>query len=257
MNYKNVFTSEQDISNLRKAAEISSSILRMLREEVKEGVTAGEIDELAAELCKKNGVKASFKGVPGVKSSYPASICISVNDEVLHAIPYKNKIFKKGDIVKLDFGVIYNGFYTDHCITVGLEPLNTEEKKLIATAKLCIDTAVKHAIVDKRIGDISYAMQTVAQMAGFNFITTYCGHGIGKSLHEAPEVPSWGYRNSGDRLIEGMVLCVENQLSLGSSDLEMDNDGWTLRTVDGSKTAMFEHMVIVRKKYPEILTLLD
>src|SRR5260221_429499 len=189
---------------------------------------------------------------------FPNSVCISVNDAILHGIPHKTIIFKDGDIVKIDFGIIYNGFYTDHCVTVGLGKLKDEEKKLISTAKLCIDTAVKNAIVGNKISDISNAMQTIASVSGFDFVRTYCGHGIGKALWLAPEVPSYvSYNSTQINLVEGMVLCVENQLTIGKSNLILDDDGWTLRTVDGSKGAMFEHMVIVRKGKPEILTLLD
>jgi methionyl aminopeptidase len=257
MRYKNIFTSESDIRDIRKAAEISATILRELRDAVVAEISAADIDELAKKLCQKYKVKPSFLGVKGIKSDFPAAVCISVNDEVLHAIPYRSKVLKNGDIVKVDFGVIYNGFFTDHCVTVGIGSISEQEEKLLHTSKLCIDTAVKHAIVDKRIGDISYTMQSICEMAGLNFVTSYCGHGIGKSLHEAPEVPSWGKFGTGEKLIEGMVLCIENQVTLGTSQLEMDKDGWTLRTKDGSKAAMFEHMVIVRKKQPEILTLLD
>jgi methionyl aminopeptidase len=254
---RNVFTKPEDIKNIHESTEISSIILAELRNNVKEGTSAKDIDDLAYSLCAKYKVKPSFKGVRGAKSDYPSAVCVSINDEVIHSIPYESKIFKKGDIIKIDFGVIYNGFYTDHCVTVGLEPLSKREKQLISTAKLCIDTAIKQAVVGNTIGDISYALQSIAELGNFGYVTSYCGHGIGKGLHESPEVPSWGYPGKGIPLVEGMLLCVENQVAMGSGDVKTDADGWTIRTVDGSKCAMFEHMVLVKRGNPEILTLLD
>ncbi len=257
MKFRNVFTDPNDIKTLREAGKLSAQILKQLRDAVKEGVSAKDIDDLAAKLCKENNVKPAFKGVEGIKYPYPNSMCVCVNDEVLHGIPHPDKIFKKGDVIKLDFGIIYKGFYTDHCVTVSLGPLPQRLEQLINTAKLCVDTAVKEAIVGNTVGDISFALQSVAELSGFEFVTTYCGHGIGKSLHESPEVTSYGRRGSGPQLIDGMVLCVENQITTGSAELRFDSDAWTLKTIDGSIGAMFEHMVIVRKGKPEILTLID
>ncbi|MEP7103671.1 MAG: type I methionyl aminopeptidase [Candidatus Dojkabacteria bacterium] len=257
MQYKNIITTEQDYKTLKEATEISTKILKELRDTVKIGISAKDIDDLALELCEKNKVKPAFNGVKGPLTSFPGNICLCTNDEVLHAIPKQERIFKSGDIVKLDFGVVHNGFYTDHCVTIGLGELTKDEDALIKTAELCINTSLKNAIVGKSIGDISSVMQKICEISDFDFVTTYCGHGIGKSLHLAPEVPSWGYPGGGEKLIEGMVLCIENQITLGSADLKLAQDGWTLKTKDGSKGAMFEHMVIVRKGQPEVLTRMD
>lgn len=257
MKFRNIFTDPQDVQTIREAGKISAGILKELKDSVVEGVSAKDIDDLAVRLCKDNNVKPAFKGVPGITYPFPNSVCVCVNDEVLHGIPSPEKIFKKGDVVKVDFGIIHKGFYTDHCVTVGIEPLSTKLQQLISTAKLCVDTAVKEAVVGKHVGDISFALQSVAELAGFNFVTTYCGHGIGKSLHEAPEVLSYGKRGSGVRLEEGMVLCIENQLTTGSAELEFNEDDWTLKTIDKSYGAMFEHMVMVREGSPEILTQMD
>ncbi len=254
MKFKNIFTKEEDLTNLRQAASISTKILNELKTNVIEGNNAKEIDNLVDKLCKANNVIPAFKGVPSSYGPFPSAICISVNDEILHAIPKSSTIFKSGDIVKLDFGIIYKGFFTDHCVTVGVGKLTDDEQKLIQTAKLCVDTAVKQAIVGNTVNDISYALQTVAEMANLNYVTSYCGHGIGKSLHESPEVLSYWHPDFDIPLVEGMVLCIENQLTLGKSTLKLDKDKWTLKTVDGSKGAMFEHMIIVRKGSPEILT---
>lgn len=257
MQYKNIITTKEDYKILKEATAISVKILKELRNNVKIGVSAKFIDDLAFQLCQDNGVEPAFNGVEGIITPFWGNICISTNDEILHAIPLEKRIFKSGDIVKLDFGVVYKGYYTDHCVTVGVGELSKVEDALIKTAKLCIDTALKKAIVGNTIGDISNVMQNIAELGGFDYVTTYCGHGIGKSLHLAPEIPSFGEPGEGDKLVDGMVICIENQITIGDSDLKLSQDGWTLKTIDGSKGAMFEHMVIVRSGKPEVLTLID
>ncbi len=258
MSYSNIIKSEKDYKTVKEAADISTSILRQLRDNVKAGVKASDIAELASELCLKNKVKPAFLGVPGPKSDFPSSLCINVNNTILHGIPHSSIEFKEGDIVKVDFGVIHNGFYTDHCVTVAVGEISAEEKRLIETGRLCIDTAIKEAVVGNNVSDISRAMQTVCDIAGFNYIRSYCGHGIGKALWLEPEVLTYTYKGQEEiPLEEGMCLCIENQVVLGKESLYLDLDGWSLKTVDGSKGVMFEHMVIVRKGRPEILTLLD
>lgn len=265
MEYSNIIKTDQEYKTLKDATQVSVTILKQLISTTKEGVSAGEINELAGKLCKENSVLPAFKGVPGPKMDFDYNVCISVNDGILHGIPHSEIVFKPGDVVKIDFGVIHNSFYTDHCYTLMIAPDKVEENpnkqrelKLIQTAKLCIDTAVKAAIVGNNVLDISGTMQEIAELAGFKYVKNYCGHGIGRSLWLEPEVPSYRWKNrENPELLEGMVLCIENQLTIGSSDLYLDEDGWTLRTEDGSKGAMFEHMVIVREGKPEILTLLD
>ncbi len=257
MKYNNIFTSTSDISSIREATKISSQILKTLRDSVKGGLTAEDLNALAELECKKYNVLPAFKGVEGTKMPFDKAVCISINDEILHGRPSDVNVIKEGDIVKIDFGIIHNGFYTDHCVTVGVGILSKEEERLINTAKLCIDEAVKEAVVGNYTGDISYVLENIATLGGFNFVTTYCGHGIGKSLHESPEILSWGDRKTGVRLQEGMLLCIENQITMGSAKLKLQPDGWTLKTVDKSKGAMFEHMVLVGKNSPEILTILD
>lgn len=258
MSYTNIVKTESDYKKIKKAADISSSILRELRDAVKEGVKASDIDSLASSLCQKNNVKAAFLGVPGVKGPFSSSVCISVNETILHGIPHSSIEFKSGDLVKVDFGVVYEGYYTDHCVTVAVGEITSEEKRLLETGRLCIDTAVKEAVVGKNVSDISRALQGVCDLAGFEFVRNFCGHGIGKSLWLEPEVLTYTYKGQEEiSLIDGMCLCVENQIVLGKNSLYLDIDGWSLKTVDGSKGVMFEHMVIVRKNKPEILTLLD
>ncbi len=258
MDLSSVIKTESDYKNFKTAADISSKILRELRDAVKENVGAKDIDNLAQELCIKYKVKPAFLGVPSPAGGFPSNVCISVNSTILHGIPHSDIIFKNGDLVKVDFGIIYEGFFTDHCVTVSVGEITAEERRLLETGKLCIDTAVQKAIVGNKVSDISRSLQSVADLAGFDYVKNYCGHGIGKSLWLEPEVLTYTYRGMDEySLVDGMCLCIENQLTLGKAELFLDNDGWSLKTKDGSKGVMFEHMVIVRKNKPEILTLLD
>lgn len=251
---ENIIKNEIEYKLLKEATQISVDILRRIKEATKIGVSAASLDELAGQLCLENNVKPSFNGVRGMKGPYANNICVSTNDEILHAIPKEERIFKSGDIVKLDFGIIHKGFFTDHCITVGLGEITPEETKMIHTGELCIETAIKQAVKGNTVGDISNALQRVAEEAGFKYVTTYVGHGIGRGLHLSPEIPSYGQKGSGPRLQNGMVLCIENQITAGSGDLKISSDGWTLSTKDGSKGVMFEHMVLINDNTPEVLT---
>lgn len=254
MEFTNIFTEKKDIDSIIKASEISTDILREVIISVAPGISSNDIDNLALSLCKKNKVSPAFLGVKGVKQPFPSSICVSINHEILHAIPHKNKIIMEGDVVKLDFGIIYQGFYTDHCITIGVGNISEEKQRLINTARLCVETAAKNAIVGNKVGDISFALQTVAELNNYDFVTSYCGHGIGRSLHEPPEIPSWGAKNTGIELQKGMVLCIENQITLGDAELILQEDGWSLESKDKSVGAMFEQMVMVEENAPRYLT---
>jgi methionyl aminopeptidase len=252
-----VFHNKKDIEDIRQAARISKKILKELTKLAVEGSSAYEINLKAEELCKIHFVLPAFKGVQGYKEPFPGACCISVNDETLHTIPFSKRKFVSGDIVKVDFGIIYNGFFTDHCISIGIGDINEESKRLIQTTKLAVDTAIKKAVVGNKVGDISSALEQVSDLGGFEYIRGYSGHGIGKNLWEEPSIPYHGKAGTGIKLVDGMLICIEVQLSLGTGILNLDKDGWTLRTADKSKTAMFEHMLFVREGSPEILTMFE
>lgn len=245
---------------LKEACNISVSILKEIRDYTKIGVSPLEINSLAEDLCKKNNCLPAFKSNKGPKGYFPGAICVSVNDETLHTIPFSKESLRDGDIVKLDFGISYKGFFTDHCVTIGLGSLTDVEKRLINTAKMCVDLSLKKAKAGNKIGDISHIMQKLCDLEGFDYVRDYSGHGIGRVIDgfwQEPSVPSYGKESTGLTLIEGMVLCIENQVTMGSANLKLENDGWTLKTKDGEKSAMFEHMVLVTKSGPEVLTYLD
>ncbi len=241
-----------DLEQLRKAGQMAAEIVERLSQEVLPGVSAGAIDRLAGDLCREYGVEPAFLGYQG----YAYNICIAVNDEVVHAIPYEDKIFSEGDLVKLDFGVKYNGYFSDHCRTFAVGNISSLHEELLQAGKAATMNAVALCKTGNRIGDLSYAMQSTAEAAGFSVVKMYIGHGIGKKLHEEPEVPAYGNPGTGPILQQGMVLCVECQVCEKQADVVHDRDGWTSRTKDGGYVVMFEHMVHVTDDGPEILTLL-
>jgi len=249
-----VIKDRQDYNNLIQACEISKKILRVVVSQVKEGNTPFEINELTKSLCKQYNCKPAFFGVKGPKGPFPGYLCISTNDEVLHGVPLSKREFKSGDVVKVDFGLYAYGMYTDHCVNVIVGDVSEQVKKLVEISKLCIEKGIENAISGGWTGDISNAMETVCKLSKVDFVKTFCGHGIGKKLHMDPEVLTYGERGTGTKLIEGMVLTIENQITSGSADLYLDKDGWTLKTKDGSLAFMTEHMIIIRKKQAEVLT---
>lgn len=235
---------------MRIAGRLAAQIVQELSTLVKPGVSAAEVDKRAAQLCAENGVEPAFLGYQG----FPNSICISVNDEVVHGIPYQSKVFAPGDLVKLDFGVKYRGYYSDHCRTFGVGQLTPVHQRLIAVGEQATLNAIKLAKSGNRIGDVSFAMQSTAEAAGFSVVRTYIGHGIGKRLHEEPEVPAFGEPGTGPFLQANMVICVECQVCEKGYEINHERDGWTSRTKDGGYVVMFEHMVRITDDGPEILT---
>jgi len=241
---------EFDLKNLRHSAHITAQIVAALGREVRVGASAGDLDRLAQKLCRAHGATPAFMEVPG----YSYATCISVNDEVVHSIPYDSKVFGEGDLVKIDFGVKYNGYFSDHCRTFSVGKISPIHERLLQIGEAATANAVQQAVEGNRIGDLSFAMQATAEEAGFSVVTNYVGHGIGKKLHEMPEIPAVGRAGTGAVLKENMVICVECQVCEKSPQLIHDRDGWTTRTKDGGFAVMFESMVRVGKKTPEVLS---
>ncbi len=243
-----------DLAKYQRIADVSTEILGQLRESVRIGVTPLAIDELAFELCAKNGGKPNFVGVGSKNNLYTHATCISVNDTILHGIPDEVPL-QHGDIIKVDFGFNYQGLNTDHCFTVAVGGfLNEADEKLVKTARKAIQSAAKLAIAGRRVGDLGYAMASTAWDSGFDVVKEFVGHGIGATLHDEPQIPAYGKKGKGEVLQEGMVICVEAQIVAGSDEIYQLEDGWTIKTVDGGKAAMFEYMVVVGKRQPTFLT---
>ncbi|TRZ78086.1 type I methionyl aminopeptidase [bacterium] len=253
---KYLIKSESEIAIMREGGKILAEVLQIVAEAVKPGITTKELDEIAEKEILKRGAKPSFKNYSyiGCESAYPASICISINDEVIHGIPRSDRVIKDGDIIGLDMGGKYKGYYTDMTETVMVGKCSEEAKKLVSVAKDCLTVGIAQAKVGNRMGDISEAIQNVAEGAGFSVVQAFVGHGVGKFVHEPPEVPNYGKAGQGLELKEGMTLALEPMVNMGREDVEILDDDWTVVTADGSLSAHFECTVLITKGNPEVLT---
>ena len=231
------------------ANRIVAEILEGVKEKVQPGIETRELDELAEEMCRKHRVKPAFKGYRG----YPRSICVSVNEEVVHGIPGPRRL-KAGDVVSLDFGVKYEGFYGDAAITVGVGDVGQKARALIAATEESLYAGIAQVKAGQRLSDISHAVQTVVEGAGFGVIREFVGHGIGRSLHEDPQIPNFGPPDRGPTLQVGMTFAIEPMTSMGSWQVRILQDGWTAITQDGSCAAHFEHSVALTENGVLILS---
>jgi methionyl aminopeptidase len=245
--------SAREIEVMRRANVIVAEILAELRNKVAAGVTTLELDSLAEELTYKKKASPAFKGYQMAGRVYPRSLCVSVNEEIVHGIP-SGRVLKDGDIVGLDFGVIYEGFYGDSAVTVGVGTITEDARRLMQVTEQALYRGIEHLRDGKRLGDLSSAIQQTIEGAGFSVVRSFVGHGIGKRLHEDPPVPNYGEAERGVRLKEGMVLAIEPMVNAGSSEVKMKEDGWTAVTGDGSLSAHFEHSVAITQNGPYILS---
>lgn len=247
----------EEIKILREGGKILASVLYQVAEMAKPGVATIKLDEMAEKLIREAGGEPSFKNYKTAEDRipYPVSLCVSINDEVVHGIPGPRKL-EEGDVVSLDLGMKYKNLYTDTTVTVGAGIINERNKKLIETAKKSLDAGIRAIKEGKRIGDIGFTIQNFVEKNGFNVVKSLVGHGVGYKAHEEPEVPNFGRKGTGEILRTGMVLAIEPMVTDGESDVFLDNDGWTWKTKDGSYVAQFEHTVVVTKNGVEILTCL-
>jgi methionyl aminopeptidase len=245
--------SAREIEIMRGANIIVAEILDELKQRVAPGVTTLELDVLAEQLTLKKKATPAFKGYAVAGRVFPRCLCVSINEEIVHGIP-SNRALKEGDIVGLDFGVIYNGFYGDSAITVGVGKVSEEAKRLMAVTELSLYKGIEQLYEGKRLGDLGAAVQKTAEEAGYSVVRAFVGHGIGKRLHEEPPVPNYGEPDRGLRLKEGMVLAIEPMINVGTHEVEIKEDGWTAVTKDGSLAAHFEHSVAITRDGPYILS---
>ncbi len=241
--------SEEQIRVIDRACKIVNEVLYKLEKMAKPGVSTILLDREAVKICKERGGIPAFLGY----ANYPASICISINDEVVHGIPREEKVLKEGDIVSLDFGVKLDGFYGDGAVTFGIGKISYNAQRLIENAKECLRRAIEFCEVGKKLGQVSYAIQSCAEGEGFSVVRDYVGHGIGLNLHEPPQIPNYGFPEDGPILEEGMVLALEPMVCEGDWKVIVDEDGWTVRTKDGKNSAHFECCVAITKEGPKIL----
>jgi methionyl aminopeptidase len=243
--------SATEIATMREAGRVVANVLAALREAAKPGATTAQLDELAAELTRRAGAKPSFRGYRG----YPAALCASINEEVVHGIPSRKRQLREGDIVGLDFGVFLDGFHGDAAITVPVGRVGEEARRLVEVTQRCLELAVDQARLGNRLHDIGAAIQAHAEANGFSVVRDFVGHGIGRRLHEDPQVPNYGPAGEGIRLRAGMVLAIEPMVNAGTWEVRVLDDDWTAVTADGKLSAHFEHTVAVTQEGPQILTL--
>ncbi len=253
-----IIKTQEEIEKMREGGKRHARILRELSKLVKPGISSQELENTALELIKKEGGKASFLGYKpwGAKYSFPAALCVSINDEVVHGIPNGNssKILREGDIVSLDLGFTYKGLITDAAITVGVGRINPQAKKLLATTEEAMYAGIKKAKVGNTTGDIGAAVFAVGKKAGFGVVDILSGHGVGRFVHEDPYVPNFGEKGEGEVLKGGMTIAVEPMFNLGTKEIILEKDGYTFRTADKKMSAHFEHTILITEKGAEILT---
>ena len=245
-----VLRTAKEIEMMRKACQISAEALQVAGEAVKPGITTYEIDQIAYRYIKKQGAEPNFLNYNG----FPATACISINDEVIHGIPSKKRVLKEGDIVSIDLGAKVNGYNGDNAATFACGVISDEAKRLCDTTRESLYIGIEQAVAGNRIGDIAFAIQSYCEERGFSVVREYTGHGVGTHLHEDPSVPNYGTAGRGQRLLPGMTIAIEPMINLGSKAVKCLPDGWTVKTLDGKLCAHFEHTIAITKGEPLILT---
>ena len=247
----------EEIAILREGGKRHAEILRQIARVVKPGISSAKLNTLAEKLIKENGDEAAFLGYTpkDTKRPYPASLCVSVNDEVVHGIPNeKEKILKEGDIVSLDLGLRHNGLITDAAITVSVGKIDAVAEKLIETTKKALAIGIAAAHGGGHIGDIGEAIEKFVRPFGYGIVRDLAGHGVGYAVHEPPFVPNFGKKGKGKKLLPGMVLAIEPMLNEGTEKVVLDSDDYTYRTADGKRSAHFEHTIVITDSGAEVLT---
>lgn len=241
--------SPAEIAKMRRSGRIVREILEEMRSQVSPGITTLDLERFAEESIRRKGVKPAFKGYRG----YPCCLCASVNQEIVHGIPSKRTL-KAGDIVSLDMGVIFDDYYGDSALTVAVGEISEPLKRLLRITEESLDLGIDEARLGNRLGDISHAVQQHAEGAGFSVVRDFVGHGIGRSLHEDPQIPNFGPAGRGPVLKEGMVLAIEPMVNAGQPEVKVLADKWTAVTADGEFSAHFEHMIAITRNGPDVLT---
>jgi methionyl aminopeptidase len=243
--------SAREIDLMAEGGKILGGTLKLLRETVKAGLSTMDLDKVAEDFIRSHdGAKPAFKGLYG----FPGSICTSINDEIVHGIPSKKRILKDGDIVSLDVGVGYRGFFTDSAITVAVGSVDAQTSKLLSVTAESLEAGIAAAVIGNHIGDIGAAVQQVVEAAGFSVVRDLVGHGIGVEFHEEPQVPNYGKPKRREKLVPGLTLAIEPMVNVGGPATRTLSDRWTIVTADGTRSAHFEHTVAITEDGPRVLT---
>lgn len=252
-----IIKTPEEIEILREGGKRLSEVLNKVKAIVMPGISTKDLDRYAEKLIREMGDTPAFLNYrpAGAKTSFPASLCVSVNDEVVHGIPHKNKILKEGDVVSIDLGIKHKNLFTDMAMTVPVGNINASSEKLLEVTKKALEAGINEARVGNTIGDISYAIQRYIKSQGdYGIVEELAGHGVGRAIHEEPYVPNFGKKGTGAKLVKGMVIAIEPMVNSGTRAIVVDADDWTIRTADGKKSAHFEHTVLITNSDPEILT---
>ncbi len=243
-----VLKTPEEVAVMARASKVVAEVLQILRQMVRPGVTTDELDKLAESEIRSRGAQPAFKGYRG----YPKTLCASVNEQVVHGIPSK-RVLKEGDIVGLDLGAIVGGFYGDSAVTVPVGPIADKTAALVRVTEEALALGIEQAVVGNRLSDISHAVQRHVEAAGYSVVTEFVGHGIGRQLHEEPQVPNYGRPGQGPRLTPGMVLAIEPMVNMGGASVKVLEDRWTAVTADGSLSAHFEHTIAIQQTGPALV----
>lgn len=246
-----IIKSDREIAIMRQAGRMVATILEILSKQVRPGMKTRELDIIAGREAERLGARPSFKGYRG----FPANLCVSVNDEIVHGIPGE-RVLSEGDIVSLDFGAIFDGFQGDAAVTVGVGEISSEARQLLETTRAALKAGIAAAYPGARLGDISVAIQVCAESRGYSVVREYTGHGIGREMHEEPQIPNFGQPGTGPELRKGMTLALEPMVNIGDWRTRLDSNHWTVFTADGSLSAHFEHTIVITEAEPEVLTIL-
>lgn len=244
-----VLKSDEEIKRMVDASRIVAEVLEGMKKNVSPGVTTKELDEFAESYIISKGARPAFKSYRG----YPSTLCTSVNEQVVHGIPSADKL-KNGDIISIDVGVYYNGFYGDAAVTLPIGSISMQAQKLLSATENALEAGMKKAVIGNKLSDISSTIQDYVESEGFSVVRTFVGHGIGRELHEEPQIPNYGRPGKGPKLLEGMTLAIEPMVNAGGWEVNILKDGWTAVTKDGSLSAHFEHTVAITSNGQSILT---
>ena len=251
-----IIKTDSEIEGMRAAGRCAAQVLDAVKNQVKSGVTTWELDQFAKDMMLSLGATSSAHGYGDKENPFPAYICVSVNDEVVHGIGRKDVFIQDGDIVSLDVALKYKGFVGDNTVTVGVGDISEKKQHLLKVTEQALYRGIDQAVEGNCVGDISWAIQAFAEKNRLGVIRDLVGHGVGREMHEAPQVPNYGRPHTGPRLKAGMTIAIEPMLTLGLPRIRALDDGWTLVTKDGSCSAHFEHTILITKDLPEILTII-
>ena len=253
-----IIKTPEEIEIIREGGKRLAFVLNKVKEMIKPGISTLELDRYAEGLIKEAGDYPAFLNYrpEGADTPYPASLCVSVNEEVVHGIPNKDKILKEGDIVSIDLGLRHKGLYTDMAMTVGVGEISNGSKKLLEITERALKVGISAAQCGARIGDIGHAIESFVRPHKYGIVEILAGHGVGKKIHEDPYIPNFGKANTGAKLEKGMIIAIEPMINNGTKNVVLQKDGWTFKTADAKRSAHFEHTILITDGEPEILTLL-